>query len=110
MCWLNGRRASPARPRGGAGLSAVRVLWAGVDRGLAGSGVFAGAAVAAGGDARGGARRNRGGVLRHRGEPDLAGGAAAAALAAQLADPDRGWGCDRDRGVRARVLGSLAGT
>ena len=93
MCWLNGRRASPARPPGGAGAVCGSRFMGGVDRGLAGSGDFAGAAVAAGGDARGGARRNRGGVLRHRGKPDLAVGAApaAAALVAQLADPDRGW-------------------
>src|SRR6266481_716145 len=51
--------------RGGA----VRVLRAGVDGGLAGSGDVAGAAGAAGGDAGRRGRGDHGGVLRHGGVP-----------------------------------------
>src|SRR5580704_18309453 len=58
-------------PEGGAGprAAAVRVLRAGLDRGLAGPRVVAGAAAAAGGNADGGARGDRGGVLRRGAEP-----------------------------------------
>ena len=89
-----------------AGVPAVRVLRAGLDRGLAGPGDVAGPAAAAGGNAGGGARGDRGGVLRHGGEPGAAVGAAPAGRRAGRAagGPGPGVGRDRDRGVRAGVL------
>ena len=98
--WLAaGRGAGP-------GVPAVRVLRAGLDRGLAGSGDVAGPAAAAGGDAACGARGDRGGVLRHGGEPDAAVGAAPAGRRAggRARGPGPRVGRDRDRGVRAGVL------
>ena len=87
--------ACTSRPPGGAGRqSAVRVLRAGVDRGLAGSGDVAGAAAGAGG------RRwwpGTGEIVaeffdtgQSRTLP-WARRPQAAALVAALADPDRGW-------------------
>ena len=94
-----GGRAGPRR-------AAVRVLRAGVDRGLAGSGDVAGAAAGAGRGAGGRAREDRGGVLRRRAEPDAAVGAPPAGRGAGrgAGRPGPGMGRDRDRGVRAGVL------
>ena len=121
MGMIAGRRAAAGRgcaggvgggpgqpPGGGAGpgVPAVRVLRAGLDRGLAGSGDVAGPAAAAGGDAGGRARGDRGGVLRHGGEPGPAVGAAPAGRRPGRAagGPGPRVGRDRDRGVRAGVL------
>src|SRR6266700_8178 len=70
----------PGRPGGEAwpGVCAVRVLRAGVNRGLAGFGDVASAAARAGDDARSRARHDRGRVLRCGGEPDAGVGAAPA--------------------------------
>ena len=85
---------------------AVRVLRAGLDRGLAGPGDVACAAAAAGGDADGGARDDRGGVLRRGGEPGAAVGAAPAVRSAggRVGGPGSWVGRGRNRGVRAGVL------
>ena len=99
----------PGRPpRRGArpGVPAVRVLRAGLDRGLAGPRVVAGPAAGAGGDAGSRARGDHGGVLRHRGVPDAAVAAASAGRRSGggARGPGPGVGRDRDRGVRAGVL------
>jgi hypothetical protein len=81
----SGSQPWPRRP-------ALRALRAGLDRGLAGSGNGAGAAAGPGRGPGGQARAHRGGVLRHRLQPDagLARRPQAAALVTALADPDRG--------------------
>jgi hypothetical protein len=102
---VGGEAQRPCRETGMRGV-AVRVLRAGLDGGLAGSGDVAGAAVAAGGDAGRGARGDRGGVLRCGGVPGAAVGAAAAGRGAGGAARRSGPGVGRggDRGVRAGVL------
>ena len=91
---------------GGAWRAAVRVLRAGVDRGLAGSGDLTDPAAGAGRGAGGRARDDRGRVLRLRAQPHAAVGQAAAGRGcgggAGRSGP--GVGRDRDRGVRAGVL------
>src|SRR5690242_19601241 len=99
----------PGQPQGGGagrGLPAVRVLRAGLDRGLAGPGDVAGPAAAAGRDAHSRARGYRGGILRRGGEPGAAVGAAPAGRRPGRAARRPGsWvGRDRDRRVRAGVL------
>ena len=97
-----GRRRAGAAP----GVPAVRVLRAGLDRGLAGPGDVAGPAAGAGRHAGRGARGDRGGVLRLGAEPDAAVGAAPAGRRAGrgAGGSGPGMGRDRDRGVRAGVL------
>ena len=101
-------RAHRAAPGACAGTwrSAVRVLRAGVDRGLAGSGHVTGAAAGAGRGAGGRARHDRGRVLRCGAEPDAAVGAAPAGRGpgGRAGRSGPGGGRDRDRGVRAGVL------
>jgi hypothetical protein len=100
--------AHRAAPEGRAGprRAAVRVLRAGLDRGLAGSGDLTGAAAGAGRGAGGRARDDRGRVLRLRAQPHPAVGQAAAGRGpgrcAGRSGPGMGRG--RDRGVRAGVL------
>ena len=90
--WAERRAAAGQRP--GARRAAVRVLRAGVDRGLAGPGVLAGAAAGAG---RGAGPRARASSWRSSSTSGRAGPwrgprrPQAAALVAALADPDRGW-------------------
>jgi hypothetical protein len=88
------------------GTAAVRVLRAGLDRGLAGSGDVAGAAAGTGRGTGTRSRADRGGVLRCGGEPD--GGVGAAPAVRRAGRPASrsgpGVGRDRDRGVRAGVL------
>jgi len=73
--------------------SAVRVLLAGIDGGLAGSGDVAGAPAGAGWGAGGGARDDRAEFFDsgHSRTLPWARRSQAAALVAALADPDRGW-------------------
>ena len=100
--------AADWQPDGGAASyeCAVRVLRAGLDRGLARPGGVTGPAAAAGCHADRGARDDRGRVLRHRGEPHSAMDAAPAGRdpGRTTRGPGPRLGRDRDRGVRAGVL------
>ena len=99
------RGASPG-PRTGRGRAAVRVLRAGVDRGLAGPRVVAGPAAGAGRGAGPRSRNHRGGVLRYRTEPVGGMGAAPEGRgpSRRAGGPGAGLGRGRGRGVRAGVL------
>ena len=129
--WRAGHRDDPARALGGrsgrgqrqlAGLggahwapssggaaswrAAVRVLRAGVDRGLPGPGDITGPAAGPGRGAGGRARADRGRVLRHWPEQDAGVGAPPAGRrpGRRTGRPRAGLGRDCDRGVRAGVL------
>ena len=90
---VGGGIGPPPGQGAGAGRFAVRVLRAGVDRGLAGPGDVAGAAAGAGGGADPGPRGDRGRVLRRRAEPH--GGVGPASGSRRAGRPaggsDRGW-------------------
>ena len=96
----------PDHRRVSTGTAAVRVLRAGVDRGLAGSGDVAGAAAGTGRGTGTRPRGDRGGTVRRRRIPD--GGVGPAPAGRRAGRPARrpgpGVGRDRDRGVRAGVL------